>query len=125
MDRVKKIVMAFLNSAEGYFHTHTILQNAVKQPRYVFGPKSDRPEKWDYTDIRDIKANDLDNLIKCASENLDKELYAVIPSVALNAALQGAIHSFDNGRFQSKMDSNKYKFLYEVLATKMGLVKEK
>jgi len=121
MDRAKNVVLAFLNSAEGYFHYKTVLEDAVKQPRYVFGPMSDRPEKWDYTDIRDITANDFNNLIKVASGLVDKDLFQIIPSTALNAALQTAIHSFDNGRFQSKLDSNKYNFLYKVLATKMGI----
>jgi len=79
---------------------------------------SDRPEKWDYKDIRDITKIDLDNILAYASNKIDKELLKIIPSTALNAALQCAIHSYDNGRFQSKMDSNAYNALYKILSLK-------
>ena len=119
MDRSKRVVLSFLNSAEGYFHNKTIIEDGVKQPRNLYGPMSDRPEKWDYTDIRDITKIDLDNILAYALNQVDKELYQQIPSTALNAALQCAIHCFDNGRFQSKIDSNAYNALYKILSLKV------
>ena len=97
----------------------TIIEDSFKQPRNLYGPMSNRPEKWDYKDIRDITKIDLDNILAFALNKLDKELYKIIPSTALNAALQTAIHSFDNGRFQSKIDSNAYNALYKILSLKV------
>jgi len=119
MDISKRVVLSFLNSAEGYFHNKTIIEDSFKQPRNLYGPMSDRPEKWDYTDIRDINKVDLDNILAYALNNIDKELLKIIPSSALNAALQGAIHNYDNSRFQSKMDSNAYNALYKILSLKV------
>ncbi len=119
MDISKRVVQSFLNSAEGYFHNKTIIEDSFKQPRNLYGPKSDRPEKWDYTDVRDINKIDLDNILAYALNKLDKELYIIIPSTALNAALQCAIHCYDNSRFQSKMDSNAYNALYKILSLKV------
>ena len=120
MDQPKKIVMSFLNSAEGYFHTKRIIEDQVKQPRNLYGPLSDRPERWDYTDIRDITKEDLKNIVEFARTIVDIDLYKIIPSTALNAALQYAINIMDKGRFQSKFDSCTYNFLYNVLASKMN-----
>ena len=119
MDQVKKIVMSFLNSAEGYFHTKRIIEDQVKQPRDLYGPMSDRPERWDYTDVRDITKEDLKNIVGSAMSSLDRELYNIIPSTALNASLQYTIHTLDNGRFQSKINSPTYKILYNVLDSKI------
>jgi len=115
MNKAKKVVLAFMNSAERYFHTKRIIEEQVKQPRGVFGPMSDRPERWDYTDIRDITKCDLDNILRFAITQLDQDLYNAIPSVALNAALECAIHNFDKGRFQSKINSQTYIVLYNIL----------
>ena len=119
MDKSKRVVLSFLNSAEGYFHNKTIVEDSFKQPRDLYGPSSDRPEKWDYTDIRDINKIDLDNILAYASNELDRELFKIIPSTALNAALQCAIHCYDNSRFQSKIDSNAYNALYKILSLKV------
>jgi len=119
MDQVKKIVMSFLNSGEGYFHTKRIIEDQVKQPRNLYGPMSNRPERWDYTDVRDITKDDLKRIVGSAKESLDRELYKIIPSTALNAALQYTIHTFDNGRFQSKINSPTYNILYNVLDSKI------
>lgn len=119
MDISKRVVLSFLNSAEGYFHNKTIIEDSFKQPRNLYGPMSDRPEGWDYTDVRDITKIDLDNILAYASNQLDKELFKIIPSTALNAALQSAIHCYDNGRFQSKLDSNAYEALYKILSLKI------
>jgi len=119
MDKSKRVVLSFLNSAEGYFHNKTIIEDSFKQPRNLYGPLSDRPEKWDYTDIRNITKMDFEDILAYAQNKLDKELYNIIPSTALNAALQSAIHCYDNGRFQSKMDSNTYNALYKVLSVKV------
>ncbi len=120
MDISKKVVLSFLNSAEGYFHNKTIVEDSFKQPRNLYGPMSDRPEKWNYTDIRDITKVDLEAIVLFASSILDKELYNIIPSTALNAALQTAIHVFGNGKFQSKIDSNTYEALYKILSIKVN-----
>ena len=119
MDISKRVVLSFLNSAEGYFHNKTIIEDSFKQPRNLYGPDSYRPERWDYTDIRDINKMDLDNIVSFALSKLDKELYKIIPSTALNAALQCAIHCYDNSRFQSKIDSNIYEALYKILSMKV------
>lgn len=119
MDISKRIVLSFLNSAEGYFHNKTIIEDSFKQPRNLYGPMSDRPEGWDYTDVRDINKIDLDNILACALNKIDIELYRIIPSTALNAALQSAIHCHDNSRFQSKIDSNAYEALYKILSLKV------
>jgi hypothetical protein len=118
MDKSKRIVKAFLNSAEGYFHRRRVLQDQVKQPRDLYGPMGDRPERWDYTDIRDINPLHLEQLLVYALGNVDKELYERIPSTALHAALQHAIDYYDYGRFKSKFDATKYNFLFKVLALK-------
>jgi len=119
MDKSKRIVLSFLNSAEGYFHNKTIIEDSFKQPRNLYGPASDRPERWDYTDIRDITKIDLDNILAYALNKIDKELFQIIPDTALNAALQCSIHCYDNGRFQSKIDSNAYEALYKILLLKV------
>ncbi len=119
MNRARRVVLSFLNSAEGYFHTNTVIEDSVKQPRDLYGPKSDRPERWDYKDIRDITSQDLLKIISHAVSILDSSLFKVIPSTALNAALQTAIHTLDNGQFQSKIDSNYYNFLYKILADRV------
>jgi hypothetical protein len=119
MDISKRIVISFLNSAEGYFHNKTVIEDAFKQPRNLYGPASDRPEKWDYTDVRDITKEDLKSIIELAAGLLDVQLYKIIPSTALNAALQTVIHTLGNGRFQSKIDSNMYESLYKVLSIKV------
>ena len=116
MDKAKKLVDSFLNTAEGYFHIKTIIEDGVKQNRDIFGPMSDRPERWAYKDVRDITKDDLNLIIKEAKKAVDTELFKAIPSVALNAALQMTIHTLHNGSFQSKIDSNKYRILYSVLA---------
>ena len=119
MDQAKKIVTSFLNSSEGYFHTQRIIEDQVKQPRNLYGPMSDRPERWNYTDIRDITKEDLKNIVASAQSSLDKDLYTIIPSTALNAALQYTIHTLDNGKFQSKINSPTYEILYKVLSSKI------
>lgn len=120
MDRAKKVVLAFLNSAEGYFHTNTVVEPCVKQPSDLYGPVSDRPEKWDYTDVREVSPSDLMNMVNYAASILDKKLFKLIPSTAMGAALQSAIHTFDNSRFQSKIDSNLYNLMYGMLSKKLG-----
>ena len=120
MDKAKKVVDAFLNTAEGYFHVKTIIENSVKQPRDTFGPMADRPERWNYTDVRDITVADLNSIIKEASKAIDKDFLKILPNVALHAALQVTIHTLENGKFQSKIDSNKYAALYNVLEKKHG-----
>ena len=63
MDRSKRVVTAYLNSAENYFHTKRVLEDQVKQPRDLYGPENARPERWDYTDVRDIVKFDLDIIL--------------------------------------------------------------
>jgi len=116
MDRAKRVVLSFLNSAEGYFHTKVVLENGVKQPQDLYGPKSDRPERWDYTDVRDITKEDLTNIVSYASSLIDQDLFKKVPDTALNAALQTAIYTYNNSQFQSKIDSNIYNFLYKILS---------
>lgn len=118
MEKTKRVVRAFLNSAEGYFHLKRVLQDQVKQPRDLYGPMSDRPERWDYTDVRDITPDHMKMILASAYSSIDWDLYSTIPSSALHASLQGTIHSMDNGRFQSKFDANMYNFLFKVLALK-------
>lgn len=115
MDKSKRVVLSFLNSAEGYFNTKTVVEESVKQPRDLYGPVSNRPERWDYTDVRDVCTSDVNNIINFAETLLDKKLFSLIPSTAIHAALQGAIHTFDNSRFQSKIDSNIYNFMFGIL----------
>ncbi len=119
MEKARKIVLAFLNSAEGYFHCKRILEDQVKQPRGQFGPLSDRPERWDYTDIRDIKKEDYDNIVNKAVQFIDKDLYKVIPDVALRAALDFAIYTFDKFRFRSKINAPTYELLFNILKSKV------
>ena len=119
MDQIKKITMAFLNSAEGYFSTQQVLEKYWKQPRNTFGPMSDRPEKWDYTDIVDISVKDLQNILIFAERILDQNLVKIIKSTALHAALDYSIYTFDKGRFRSKIDSPTYNFLYNMLNLKV------
>jgi len=122
MDISKKVVLSFLNSAEGYFHNKTIVEDSCKQPRNLYGPMSDRPEEGNYIDIRDISKLDLENIILFSLKILDKELYRIIPSTALNAALQTSIHTLGNGKFQSKIDSNAYEALYSILSKRVKIL---
>lgn len=119
MDKSKRVVLSFLNSGEGYFHTKTVVEDSVKQPRDLYGPVSDRPERWDYTDVRDVCEKDIKSIISFAETLIDKKLFSLIPSTALHAALQTAVHTFDNSRFQSKIDSNLYNFMYGILFKKL------
>jgi len=115
-----KVVKSFLNSGEGYFHTKRIIQDQWKQPRALYGPMSCRPEKWDYTDIRDISMDDYDRIIKATVQNIDRELYQKIAHVALKASLDYTIHSLDRGRYQKKIDSPTYNLLYKILTMQVG-----
>ena len=116
MDKAKKVVKAFLNSAEGYFHTRRVIEDQVKQPRDIYGPQSDRSEKWDYKDIRDMVKQDYDKIIQFSFNNIDWELYSIIPSTALNASLGYAIHSCCYGEYAGKIDSRTYSILLKILA---------
>jgi hypothetical protein len=118
MDRPKRVVQAFLNSAEGYFHKRRVIHDQVKQDRDLYGPMGDRPERWDYKDIRDITKFDLDLILKRALADLDWELYHIIPTTALNASLQGAIHHMFLGKYDGKIDARTYVMLLKVLAIK-------
>jgi len=118
MDRPKRIVQAFLNSAEGYFHKRRIIQDQVKQPRDLYGPENARPERWNYTDIRNITKEDLDIILEYSLTNLDQELYQAVPSVALNTSLQSSIHDLFRGKYQSKIDARTYVSLLKILALK-------
>ena len=113
-EKVNKIVNAFLNSAEGYFHLKRVLQDQVKHPRGLYGPMNDRPERWDYTDIRNITSQDYNNIVNFAINNMEKQLYNIIPDVALRAALDFSIHTFDKGRFQKKIDVPTYNILFDL-----------
>ena len=119
MDRAKKVVLSFLNSGEGYFHTKTVIDESVKQPTNLYGPVSDRPERWDYTDKCEINEQDIMNVVNFAVTQIDKKLFKLIPSTAIHAALQSAIHTFDNSRFQSKMDSNIYNLMFKIILKKL------
>lgn len=116
MERSKKVVLAFLNSAEGYFHTKTVLEDRVKKPIDLLPLKGYRPERWNYKDIRDLTKNDFENIISCALNCLDFDLYNIIPSTALNAALGMAITDFNDGMYDKKIDANTYIMLLKVLA---------
>ena len=111
--------MSFLNSAEGYFHNKTIVEDSYLQPRDLYGPMLDRPPEGNYLDIRDISKIDLDAILAYASNILDKDLYKIIPSTALNAALQCSIHCCFFSKYQSKIDSNAYNALYKILSLKI------
>jgi len=119
MDLSKKVVLSFLNSAEGYFHNKTIIEDSFKQPRDLYGPENAQPEKGEYTDIRDITKQDLDIIVDYSANNIDLDLYVIIPSTALNASLQSAIHTLFRGKYQSKIDSNAYEALYRILSLKV------
>ena len=120
MDISKRVVMAFLDSVEGYFHNKAIIADGIKQPLNLYGPSSNHTEKWNYTDIRDITKEDLKKIVDTAAETLDIPLYKIVQSTALNAALQMTIHTLDNGKFQSKIDSNTYNSLYKILSLKVS-----
>lgn len=112
MNRSKRVAEAFLNSSENYFHKKRILQERVK----VKPPQE--KDGWDYLDIRDITKFDLDKILACALNCIDEELYNIIPDTALNAALGFAIHTLDNGKYQSKIDAKTYDMLLKVLSLK-------
>ena len=116
MERSKKVVLAFLNSAEGYFNTKTVLEDQVKRTVDLLPLKGFRPERWNYKDIRDLTKHDFENIISCALNSLDFELYNIIPSTALNASLGMAIADFNNGVYDKKIDANTYLMLLKVLA---------
>ena len=118
MDKAKKVVLSFLNTAEGYFHTKSVVEKMVKQPRDLYGPKSDRPERWDHTDVRDLKKDDIKKILGLAKESLDKDLFKINKDIALNSALQFSIHTLDNGRYQSKINSALYNILLDILGKK-------
>lgn len=109
MDRTKRVVQAFLNSAEGYFHSQRVLEDRVK------GLPSFR---WNYKDIRDFTPIDFTKIVGIALSKIDMNLYNTIPSTALNSALQCAIHCYENGIYQQKIDAPTYLNLLKILALK-------
>jgi hypothetical protein len=109
MSRSKRVVAAFLNSAEDYFHDKTIIED---------GSKLCKPCEPDYKEVRDLTKWDYELIVSYALSLLDEKLYAIIPSAALNAALQMSIHSLNNGQFQSKIDAKTYETLLNVLTLK-------
>ena len=127
MDRSKRVVLAFMNSAEGYFNKKRIIEDHSKQQNCLSNPPSkDHPEdkveyhhnKWNYKDIRDIAKVDLDAILSYAVSILDQELYKILPEAALAAALQMSIQSLGDGKFQNKIDAPTYDVLLKILILK-------
>jgi hypothetical protein len=117
MDRPKRIVEAFLNSSEGYFHNKRIIEDNLKKENSGL-PSDGKHNKVDYTDIRDISKLDLDCILMYALNIIEKGLYKIMPSTALHAALQISIHTLNNGQYQSKVDATSYDTLYKILTLK-------
>lgn len=120
MKQIHRIVRAYINSAESYFNTKRVIDKRVEHPRGLYGPFSDRPERWDYTDIRDLTKQDFNTIVLAASQNVDWDLFNVIPSTSLKAALDYTIHTFDKGRYASKIDAPTYKCLLNLLEKSFG-----
>ena len=114
MNSIFKELIAFVNSAEGYFHKNVILQEKVKHPKDLY-VKDDHPEKWDYSDIRDFTQEDLNKILQTAKQNIDPELFKSIPSAAITAALDFTIHTLDKSKYQKKIDAPIYNFLQNEL----------
>jgi hypothetical protein len=103
MDRSKKVAQSFLNSSEGYFAKKRILEERViRKERY---PES-QTKGWEYKDIRDINKTDLDKILIASLNNIDNELYHILPEAALNASLGFTIGSLFDGAYQSNIDAN-------------------
>lgn len=114
MDRSKKIVQAFLNSGEGYYHCRQILEDGKVKRQF------DKLLKPGYKYIRDISKKDLIEILVASIAGLDKELYQKIPSTALHATLGNTVWSYKDGTFQAKIDSNIYNILYKILEISTG-----
>lgn len=122
MDRPKRVVKAFLNSAEGYFHKKRILEDRMKDPEFRCSPNLVAGPKEKYTNVRDLTKNDFECIIAYSCNNLDWDLYKINPFTALNAALQTAIYHMFSGKYQSKIDARTYEMLLNIFKLK---VKEK
>jgi hypothetical protein len=113
MDRSKKVVTAYLNSAEKLFHNKTVIEDGAK--KQVCNPCG--PAK--YTEVRDITVQDLDLIISSACCLIDPMLLQILPSTAINAALQTAIHTVNASQFQGKIDALTYDTLIKILTDKV------
>lgn len=114
--KVSKIIESFLNSSENYFHVNRIIEERVKVPKVP----CDRPEGWNYKDIRDINFSDFNKIVDDASANVDTDLFNILPDTALKAALDMSIHTLCDSDFQKKIDARSYNNLLEMLKTRMA-----
>lgn len=112
MDRSKRVVQAFLNSAEGYFSKKRVIEDNSKSSECI--PCSEEPG----FNQRDITKIDLNNILAFAINLVDWDLHQIMPDTALNASLQTSIHSLENGKFQNKIDAKTYDTLFKILALK-------
>lgn len=115
MDRSKRVAQCFLNSSEDYFNKKRILEDKVVRKERYPGNQS---QGWQYKDVRDITKMDLDSILIASLNNIDEELYFILPEAALNAALGFTIGSLFNGCYQNKIDAKTYDMLLKVLTLK-------
>lgn len=116
MDRSKRVAQSYLNSSEGYFNKKRILEERViRKERY----SEAQSLGWSYKDVRDINKDDLDQILIASLNNIDSELYSILPEAALNASLGFTISTFLNGVYQNKIDANTYDILLKVLKLKV------
>ena len=115
MDRSKRVAQCFLNSTEDYFSKKRILEDKVVREERYPGSQS---QGWQYKDVRDITKMDLDAILIASLNNIDEELYFILPEAALNAALGFTVGSLFDGCYQNKIDAKTYDMLLKVLTLK-------
>lgn len=71
-----------------------------------------RRNPWSYKDKVDLGQEDFDAIVKYALEIVDLETYSYNKDAALASALELAIWSLENGKYQSKIHPNVFQEMY-------------
>jgi len=72
-----------------------------------------RKNPWSYTDKADLKQEDFDAIVKEALKLVDPETFSYNKEAALASALELAIWSMDDSKYQSKIHPNVFEAMYE------------
>lgn len=77
-----------------------------------------RQNPWMYKDKIDLGQEDFDAVVKYALEIVDTELFSYNKAAALASALEMAIWSLENGKYQSKIHPNVFQEMYAQMQEK-------
>jgi hypothetical protein len=104
------------NNAYKYFN----YDNRVVQERV---PRGD--EKAPYTGSNQFTDQDYENLVAFAQTKIDRYLARYSMDVACDDALNLAVRSFANGRFDGKVNAGRYEVLLGALRARCGVSQKK